>query len=284
MSIRIVTDSSSDLASDLAPRWDITVLPCYVIIDGVTYRDGLDISHDDFYQQLSSNAQIPTTSQPSVADFLAVYRELLSQGHQVISIHVSGKLSGTINSAEQARASLGDEAAESIEIVDSQLASICLGLVVVGAAQQTLDSESHHQLAEKIRRDLPLTRGYFVLDTLEYLQKGGRIGKAQAYLGSVLNVKPILTLRDGEVHPVERPRNRERALRRVAELARELAPFGQLAVVHSTEPERANELREMLSELLPEGDVIMSRFGPTLGTYIGPKAVGVAVTQTATTS
>jgi DegV family protein with EDD domain len=122
-----------------------------------------------------------------------------------------------------------------------------------------------------------------VLDTLEYLQKGGRVGKAQAYMGSLLSVKPILKLQDGEVHPVERPRNRERALRRLVELLQDLSPVRQLAVMYSTEPEQAADLRSRLSNLLPEEQMITSRFGPTLGTYLGPKALGVALTSSDTT-
>ena len=275
MAIRVVTDSSADLPPELAQRWHVTVLPCYVVVGDVTYKDGVDLSHDQFYHQLTSNARLPTTAQPSAADFQAVYQELLGQGHQVISIHVSGKLSGTLNSAEQAKASLAEAAP--IEIIDSQLASIPLGLVVVAAAEQ---ADSYLQVADSVRRDLPLTHGFFVLDTLEYLQKGGRIGKAQAFMGSILSVKPILKLQDGEAHPVERPRNRDRAVRRVLELVRELAPVRQLAVIHNTDPGRAAELREQLSDLLPADQVISARFGPTLGTYLGPNALGVALTQT----
>ena len=279
MAIRIVTDSSADLPPQLAERWNITVVPCYVVIDDYSYRDGIDISSEDFYRRLLSDLTLPTTAQPTVADFESVYRDLLDQGHQVVSIHISGKLSGTLNSARQARTALGNSDASRIEIVDSQLASICLGLVVIAAAQRADDYDSHQQVADQIRQDLPLTHGYFALDTLEYLQKGGRIGKAQAFIGSVLNVKPILTLRDGEAHPVERLRNRERALRRLGELTHRLAPLQQLAVIHSTEPQEAETLLSTLSSLLPAEQVVAARFGPTLGTYLGPRAVGVALTR-----
>ena len=279
MSIRIVTDSSSDLAPDLAERWNITILPCYVIFDDQIYRDGADISSDDFYLRLAASPRLPTTAQPSVADFQSVYNDLLDQGHEIVSIHISGKLSGTLNSAHQARAALGDEAAARIVVVDSQLASICLGLVVLAAARRAVDADSHQQLAEQVRLDIPLARCYFMVDTLEYLRRGGRIGKAQAFIGSVLNVKPILTIRDGEAHPVERPRNRERALRRLVELTRERSPHQQLAVIHSTEPEQAEHLVAYLSDLLPPDQVVAARFGPTLGTYLGPRALGVAMTR-----
>lgn len=277
MTIRVVTDSTSDLPEELARRWDITVLPCYVVEGDVTYKDGVDLTHDQFYSRLTSESRLPTTAQPSAADFRLVYEELLGQGHQVISIHVSGKLSGTLNSAEQAKASLAEAAP--IEIIDSQLASIPLGLVAVGAAQQAEHAGSYQQLAEKMRQDLPLTHGFFLLDTLEYLQKGGRIGRAQAFLGSMLGVKPILTIRDGEAHPVERPRSWDRGVRRLLELVREMGPVRQLAVIYSTDAQRAAVLREQLSDLIPADQLVSARFGPTLGTYLGPNALGVAFTR-----
>ena len=279
MATRIVTDSASDLSPELAQRWNITVIPCYVLVGDQTFRDGVDISADEFYSRLAANSRLPTTAQPSVADFQSVYQELLGQGHQVVSVHISGKLSGTINSAEQAKATMGDDNAGRIQIVDSQLASIPLGLVAIRAAQLAEDSGSHTDIADQLRRETSLTQGFFVVDTLEYLRKGGRIGKAQAFVGSVLNVKPILTIKDGEAHPLERPRNRDRALRRIVELASQHAPLRQLAVIYSTEPEQAEALRGRLSGLLNPEEVVTARFGPTLGTYLGPRALGVALTR-----
>ena len=275
MSIRIVTDSSADLPPEIVGQWEITVVPCNVVIDDVTYKDGVDISADEFYQKLTTSARAPTTSQPSPADIQAVYQRLMEEGHQILSIHVSGKLSGTVNAAEQARTALGDSA--SIMVMDSQIASLSLGLLAISAAKQAREGLSLEELAEAVRSEVTLTHCILALDTLEYLQKGGRIGKAQAFLGSVLSVKPILKVQDGEVHPVERPRNMDRAVRRLAELAGEYAPIRQLGVIYSTEPGRAVTLKEQLGDLFSADDVITSRFGPTLGTYVGPKAVGVAI-------
>jgi len=276
MTVRIVTDSSADLPADLVQQHGITVLPCYVVVDDQTFKDGVEINADDFYRRLQVDGRTPTTAQPTVADFQEVYRDLAGQGDQVLSIHVSGKLSGTLNSAEQAKASL--DGAE-IELIDSQLASIPLGLAVLDAAVTASVGGSLQEVAEKVRQGLGLHHGLFALDTLEYLQKGGRIGKASAFLGSILHVKPILKLQDGEAHPVERPRNRERAMRRLVELASELAPVRRLAVIYSTDPDRMATLKQDLTELLPADQIIEARFGSTLGTYIGPDALGVAITQ-----
>ena len=277
MAIRIVTDSSADLPHDLADQWNITVVPCNVVVDDVNYKDGVDIDTGEFYSQLVTNSRLPTTAQPSVADFQKVYRALADQGHSILSIHVSGKLSGTLNSAAQARQLLGDDT--SIEIIDSGLASIPLGLVTLGAAERAENSSSLMDLGELVRNDLPRCHCFFLLDTLEYLQKGGRIGKAQAFIGGVLSVKPILGSRDGEVHPIARARSRDQGMRKLLELAQGVAPVRQLAVIYSTEPHRAEELRQGLTGLLPEDQIITARYGPTLGTYMGPNAVGVALTQ-----
>ena len=279
MAIRVVTDSASDLPPQLASSWNITVVPCYVIIGDQSYRDGVDISADEFYSQLTSSSRLPTTTQPSAADFQAVYEDLLSQGHQVVSIHVSSKFSGTLNSAHQARTALGEQAAARIEIVDSQLASLPQALLAVSTAERAEGSQSHHAIAEEARQEVPTIHCFFVPDTLEFLQRGGRIGKVKAFVGSVLNVKPILTIRDGEAHPLERTRNRDRAMRRIVELAQEKAPVRQLAVIYSTQRDQAEALRDNLSGLLASEKVVVARFGPTLGTYLGPGAIGVALAR-----
>ena len=277
MAVRIVTDSSADLPAELAERSNITVIPCNVMMGDVSYKDGVDIFPDDIYRNLVFGLQYPTTSQPTVADFQPVYQALADQGHSVLSIHLSGKLSGTLNSAEQAKASLGDGA--EIQIIDSQLASIPMGLVVLSAAQLAQGGASLGEVAAQVAADLPLTKCYFLLDTLEYLQKGGRIGKARAFIGTILSVKPILGLEDGEVQPIERARNRQRGMRRLLELTRRSAPLTQLAVIYSTDALLALSLRDELSDLLPENQIVSSRFGATLGVYIGPGAVGVALTR-----
>lgn len=276
MAVRIVTDSTSDLDARMAQELGVTVVPANVIIDDVTYRDGVDLTSDEFYRRLIAGPSLPTTSQPSVGTFQAAYQEILQQGDEIVSIHVSGKLSGTVNSAEQAKASIRDNAP--VEVIDSAGASIALALVVAAAAEVASQSASYQEVAEAVRRDLPRTSAVFALDTLEYLQKGGRIGKAQAFVGSLLSVKPILTLVEGEVHPLERPRNHQRAMRRLAELTRQKGAAARLGIAYSTDEEWAAELRSSLSDLVSEDRIMTVRFGPALGTYVGPRAVGVALT------
>ena len=277
MAIRIVTDSVSDLPPALAQANDITVIPCYVVIGSETYKDGVEITADRFYSRLPDLPRLPSTSQPTIADFQETYQRLLDQGHQILSIHVSTKLSGTLNSASQAKAALGDTS--DIEVIDSQSASAPMGLVVLDAAQRARESSDFQEIVRQTRLSLQKHYGFVMVDTLEYLQKGGRIGKAQAFLGGMLKVKPILTIRDGEVHPVERPRSLERAKNRLVELAQTLAPIRQVNISYSTDRVQALGIRAQLAELVAPENLVESRFGPVLGTYVGPNALGVAVTQ-----
>ena len=170
MAIRIVTDSASDLPPEIAQRYDVTVIPCYVIIGDETFRDGISLSADSFYERLGTLARPPTTAQPTPGDFEAVYRGLLEQGHQVVSIHVSSKLSGTVNSANQAVQALGDGA--QVEVIDSALASLPMTLGVLEAAQAAEESDDYRSLAQQVRESLPRYHAFFMLDTLDYLQKG----------------------------------------------------------------------------------------------------------------
>ena len=277
MAIRIVTDSASDLPAALALANDVTVAPAYVIIGNETYRDGVEITAERFYERLETMPRLPSTAQPSVADFQEIYRRLLDEGHQIVSVHVSGKLSGTVNSANQARAALGD--GSQIEIVDSQLASAPLTLAVLNAARWAREMTDGQELVRKLRMSLSRYQTYVLVDTLEYLQKGGRIGKAQAFLGGMLKVKPILTIQDGEVYPVERPRSRERGRARLVEMVRQLAPLYQVNVIYSTDRAQALGVRAELAEMTSPENLYETRFGPVLGTYLGPNALGVAVTQ-----
>ena len=284
MAVKLVTDSTCDLPQDLARDWDITVVPCNVHFGDEVYKDGIDMGADEFYGRLVSSATLPTTAQPSVNDFLQVYKALSVEGHDIVSIHLSAKLSGTLNSAIQARALLTEAAqpggakdSGSIEIIDSRMASVGLGLIALAAAHVVRAGGSWGEVVESVRSSLPRTHCYFLLDTLEYLQKGGRIGKARAFLGSLLGVKPILMVKDGEAHPVERVRTREKGLRKLAEILTGLAHAKHLAVLHSTTPGDAEALRERLGDLAPEGGIVMARFGPVVGTYLGPGALGVSL-------
>ena len=283
MAIKLVTDSTCDLPREVAEQWDITVIPCNVHFDDEVFKDGIDIGPDEFYRRLVSSPRLPTTAQPSMNDFLQVYKPLWEDGHNIISIHLSAKFSGTLNSATQAKEALpsqdGSEAGGGgrLEIIDSRLTSMGLGLITLAAAEMVKDGASFEEVVESVQNSLSRTHCYFLLGTLEYLQKGGRIGKASAFLGSILSIKPILKVQDGEAHPVERVRTRSRGMERLSEIIRSLAPAQGISVLYSTTPEEAGALKERLGDLVPEEKLIMSRFGPVIGTYIGPGALGVSM-------
>lgn len=277
MSVRIVTDSCSDLPPDTALACDIAVVPLYVNAGTETYRDGVDIGPDRFYELLQTLPDLPTTSQPSAADFAEVYDRLLDEGHQVVSIHVSSILSGTYNSACQGREMTKDPSR--IEVMDSLLAGGALGLLAIEAARLAQHSDDCHEVAGQAADLVRRHQGYVMVDTLKYLAKGGRIGKAQAFMGGALQFKPILSVRDGAVHPEERPRTKRKALDRLGSLVRSLEPVSRLHISYTTSADDARAVRGALADLVNPDSIVESRFGPVLGTHLGPGAIGVAVTR-----
>lgn len=283
MAVKLITDSTCDLPKELAEQWDITVIPCNVHFDDQVYKDGIDIGPDEFYRRLVDAPRLPTTAQPSVNDFVEVYRPLLDEGHDVVSVHLSAKFSGTLNSAYQARGSLtsgeSGPAVDSarIQIIDSRLTSMGLGMVALEVAKSISEGGDLEATVRVAGEAIARCRCYFLLDTLEYLQKGGRIGKASAFLGSILSIKPILTIRDGEAHPVERTRTMSRGLQRLEDVVNRQAPASRLSVLYSTGADEAEAFRSRLDGLVPTDRIVMARFGPVVGAYLGPRALGVSV-------
>ena len=283
MPVKVITDSTSDLPLEIAQQWDITVIPLNVHFGDDAYKDGIDISREEFYRRLSAEPNLPTTSQPAINDFLQLYTDLISQGNDVISVHLSEKFSGTLNSAWQARRALEDlpESGQSgrgrIEIVDSRLTSMGLGLVTMEIARMVKEGAGLVQLTENLERILEKTNCYVLLETLEYLSRGGRIGKASSFLGSLLSIKPIIMISDGEAHPVERVRTREKGIRKLIEVAEGLAPLRWVSIVHSSTPEEVDQLRRRLSGVVSSDQIIVAGFGPVIGTYVGPGGLGLGL-------
>ncbi|MFH1140476.1 MAG: DegV family protein [Chloroflexota bacterium] len=274
MAVRIVTDSTADLPSDLVKKLAIIVIPCNLHFGQETFRDGVDMDADGFYQRLTSESQLPTTSQPSPGAFLEVYRGLADAGHQVVSIHVSGALSGTMNSALQAKEQLPGA---SVEVIDSRQVSLALGLAVTAAARAARDGASWEETVQVARRSLGQVQLFALLDTLEYLRRGGRVGKVRGFVGSLLRVRPLITVRDGIVQSATSVRSRAAGIQYMVTLAEEAAPLQQLAVMHSTTPQEADSLADRLRSLVPDGFVIQARIGPVIGTHVGPGAIGIAI-------
>jgi DegV family protein with EDD domain len=274
MSVKIVTDSTADLPQEVIDKYNIAVVPLTVHFGDTTYLDGVDIHATEFYSLLAGSARLPTTSQPSIGAMAELYSNLTENNSDIVSIHISGKLSGTLNSAMQAIKL--PEVKTRIEIIDSYQTSMGLGLVVLAAARVASENATLAQVLRTTAEAISNTHTFVLVDTLEYLEKGGRIGKAQAYLGSLLKVKPILTMKDGEVHPLERARSRQNGMDRLYERIRSLGKVDDLGVIHSTTPDQAKAFAQQLSPLYT-GEIVIGRFGPVIGTYLGPGALGVAV-------
>ena len=281
MTVKLVTDSTSDLPQDLADSLGIELVPANIHFGNETFKDGVDLSHDDFYERLTHGDTFPRTSQPSPGEFAQVYERLAQDADAIVSIHISSKLSGTYNSAVHGKREA--DVACPIEVIDSQQASLALGMAAVAAARAASAGGSVDDVASKARDAASRSVCTALLDTLEYLQKGGRIGKAGAMLGSLLKIKPIIIIRDGEVQQFAKERTLNKALSRLEEAARDLAPIEELGVIYSTERDDALRVAEKLRDLLPEGkEPIIARIGPAIGAHAGPGAIGIGVLRAST--
>jgi DegV family protein with EDD domain len=274
MTVKIVTDSTSDLPKEFAESLGISVIPLNVHFGTDVFKDGIDIKPDAFYEKLISGSQLPTTSQPSVGDFLNLYDDLAKNNEEIVSVHISDKLSGTLNSARQAKEQYKGTAR--IETVDSKHGSMGLGLIAVQASRVAKNGGNVDDVLSSISQSIDSVKFFVLLDTLEYLQKGGRIGKARAFMGNLLKLKPILSTRDGEVFPFERARSRIKGIDRIFSLVEESLPLSDLAVFYSTTQSEAEDFADRLSQFIPSGDIIMSQIGPVVGTHAGPGVIGVA--------
>jgi DegV family protein with EDD domain len=273
--VAIVTDSTADLPADLRRKLEVTVVPLTVTMDGRSYLDGVELEPAAFYRRLGEVSSVPTTSQPSPGSFVKAYESLLREHERVLSIHISPKLSGTLASAEQAVATL--EAGDRVRLLDSTFVSMPLGLLVLVAASMAREEADLDSIAHQVDRVREATRVYFAVATLENLRRGGRIGRANALVGSILQVKPVLTIQDGEVTPLERVRTWERALNRICELVRAVdTGSGICAIVGNAADEEA--AARIARELEPVADTLLLQpLGAVVGAHAGPGTVGVGV-------
>lgn len=282
MNIKLVTDSTADIPQEALEQYGIEVVPLKVHFGEEEFIDSVTIHSQEFYEKLAQSNVMPTTSQPSPVEFLEVYKKLMADDPDVciISIHLSANLSGTYQSAVLAKSLLEDEAAN-ITIIDSKSASYGIGMLVIAAAQAIAQGKSLDEVIEEVyalRNDMRL---YFLVDTLEYLQKGGRIGKAASIVGSLLNVKPILSLdQEGEVVSVDRVRGHKKALGRIIELLQQDFAPGQplsLTVAHSNAKDYAEEVSALMKEHFTIEQLLYTSLSPVIGTHTGPGTIAVLV-------
>ena len=279
MEIKIVTDSTADLPPRLAEELGITVVPAYVKFRGEVYRDRVEISEDEFYQRLLSDPVHPSTEPPAPQDFANVYQKLSQEADGIISIHVSSKISATCNSALR-----GKELAEvecPIEVVDSKLVTMGLGLLVMAANTLAKSGKSLPQVEEEVKRIIPSIRLLGLLDTLKYMARGGRISKARALLGSILSVKPILTMKNGELDSAGQVRSRANGLDRLFDFVEKTTDIEDLAIVYSTTPDEAQTLAERMDSIFTKEQIRLVRLGPALGVHAGPGILFVALREKA---
>jgi len=281
MTVKIVTDSTADIPSELAQELGIEVVPLKVRFGTEEFLDGMNLSSEEFYQRLIEGPTLPTTSQPSVGEFAEVYRHLGEGSDGIMSIHLSSKLSGTFNSAKQAseEAKVGCP----IEVFDTLQASMAVGLIVLAVARAANAGAGMEELTALAEDTSSRSEFFVMLDTLEYLKKGGRVGPAMALIGGILNIKPMIILRDGEVNELAKERTRRKGVARLIRTAHEFGTIDDMAILHSTTPDEADSLASNLSRLLPEGrQPVISRAGSVIGTYSGPGALGIALIRSAT--
>ena len=274
--IAIITDSTAYLSPDTVKRYGIHVLPLKIHWVGETFRDNVDIHPETFYEDLEQTEWLPTTSQPSMQEFYNLFEEIAPDVDAILVILISSGISGTVGSAMSAAQEFSSVP---VEVIDSHLTSVGLALVVKKAAQMIETGVDLGEIVRQVRITAASVKTYFVVDTLKYLHKGGRIGGASRYVGTALKIKPILTLTpDGRIDALEKVRTKKKALQRVIRIANKIAGKGKIigGVVHANDPEMANHFEEMVRESLTVKELGLYELSPVIGTHVGPGTLGLA--------
>lgn len=280
MTLRIVTDSTCDIPREAIQALGITVVPLSILFGDEELLDGVDIQADQFFRRLERDPSMPTTAQPAPALFARAYQRLVEEGAtEILSIHLSQKLSGTLESSRQGAALLEESGVEGVRIehLDSATVSLGLGIGVMEAAKAARAGASLDEVRALAADIFRRTHIFVTLDTLEYLRRGGRMSRGQELLGTLLKVKPVLSIQDGEVVPVGRVRTRQRAIEDIISRCADLRPVEHLFVIHSTTADEANYVRERVAALDAEAPITVGRITPVVGVHGGPDVLGVGV-------
>ncbi len=279
MAVKIVTDSAGDIPAEIAKDLDITVVPLYVQFGSKTYRDGVDIVPDQFFKMLDHDSIIPTTSTAAPYDFAETYRKLHKSSDGIISIHISSKVSATYNAACRGRDMLEEGQQDKVEVIDSKLATIGMGLLAIHAAKAAKEGQNMRSILEQIASIIPTIKVFGLLDTLKYVVRGGRLGKLGTLLSSVLPLKPLLTIKDGMVEPFGAVRTRTNGIERIFELVKSSINIKEVAISHSSNEDEVKSFVDRLKTIIPEIKPTIARLGPALGVHGGPGTFLVAVQQ-----
>jgi len=275
MTVKIVTDSVADLPPSVVEELGITVVPLHIRFGDEVFRDGIDMTVDEFYRRLPESKILPVTSVPSPASYYEVYDKLAEETDEIVVLTVTSRLSGTYDVAQQSIGMMKRKC--QVEVIDSCLATMAQGFVVMKAARAANEGASLKEVLSVIRKNIPRAGLQAAFDTLEFLRRGGRIGRAQAFLGAKLNIKPIITLKDGLVEPVTKVRSKAKAVEHLYEYAGSFLSIEELALETTGEPEEAEDLINKLSTLVPRDKIYRSGMTPVIGTHTGPGLLLVAV-------
>ncbi len=275
MTVKIVTDSTSDLTPEIASELGITIIPLYVHFGNKVYRDGVDLTTEDFYQKLEQNKDLPTTSAPSPGDFATVFNKLANESDQILAITISSKLSATYNAAREGKELKKGKAW--VEVIDSRWAIAGLGLIVISATKAAKAGGNLNEVLDVTRRSINKVDFRMAFDTLEYLKRGGRIGTAQAFLGSVLKMNPILTIKDGSTVGVARLRCRAKAMDYLVDFANGFSNVEEIAIEDATTPDDVQALIDKLDSSFPKERIYRMKVSPVIGTHVGPHVIGIGV-------
>lgn len=278
--VKVVTDSGSDITQEEAKRLGITVVPIYVRFGSEVYRDGVDIGFEDFYQRLASDPVHPSTAAPSPGDFAAAYEQVAHETDEIVSIHITSKHSAVYDAALMGKQMAQDRNKRlKVEVVDSKGVTMWQGLVAMAAARAAEAGASLQQVLAEAQQTIKQLRVLALLDTLKYAIKGGRLGKGFLAVESVLQVKPLLTLRDGQLRPAGMVRTRTKGIERLREFLKSIVKAQDIVIVHSTTPDEARSLADFARSLFPSIIPRIIRLGPALGVHGGPGALLAVVEE-----
>lgn len=277
--VAIVTDSTSDLTPEIADRYGITVVPLNVHFGDNVLRDQVDISTDEFMTRMATSGTLPTTSQPAVGVFESAFRDLAQTHDHIVCVTISSKLSGTYQSAHIAAENVTDSIA--VELVDSLNVSLGLGFQAITAARLADQGMNAAPIADRLRAEVNRYYVLFLVETLEHLRRGGRIGKAQQLVGNMLKLKPLLRVDEGAIVPFERTRTRRKAIEALVAFAQSCGPAEMIGVMYNTTPDDAHALADQLRPLLTSDDLFVAQLGPVIDAHIGPDVIGLMIKGTA---